>query len=103
MSKYYYLKEGDTIQDGDEVEMSNDIHAVAKWVPANCIGQKAHDPNYPSHRMYRRLLLPTQDQFNSIKDLRPYFLLHPDADMVTDSCLHFLGDEAQKWWSSRII
>jgi hypothetical protein len=36
-------------------------------------------------------------EFNKIKDLRPYLRLHPDCDMVTTSCLHFLGDEAQLW------
>ena len=57
-AKYYHLKEGEIIQDGDEVEMSNTIHDPAKWVPAaNTVGQAAPDPAYPSHRKYRRLIV----------------------------------------------
>lgn len=56
-AKYYYLKEGEIIQVGDEVEMPNNIHDPAKWIPAsNTIGQTAPDPAYPSHRKYRRLI-----------------------------------------------
>ena len=55
--KYYHLKEGEIIKDGDEVEMSNTIHDPAKWIPAsNTVGQTAPDPAYPSHRKYRRLI-----------------------------------------------
>ena len=56
--KYYHLKEGEIIQDGDEVEMSNTIHDPAKWVPAagSTIGTPAPDPSYPAHRKYRRLI-----------------------------------------------
>ena len=32
--EYYYLKEGEIIQEGDEVEMSNSIHDPAKWETA---------------------------------------------------------------------
>ena len=57
-AKYYLLKEGEIIQDGDEVEMSNTIHDPARWIPAsNTVGQTAPDPAYPSHRKYRRLIL----------------------------------------------
>lgn len=57
-AKYYLLKEGEIIQDGDEVEMSNTIHDPAKWIPAaNTVGQAAPDPAYPSHRKYRRLII----------------------------------------------
>jgi len=55
--KYYYLQEGEIVQEGDEVEMSNTIHDPALWVPAdNTVGQAAPDPAYPSHRKYRRLV-----------------------------------------------
>jgi len=33
--------------------------------------------------------------FNSIKDLHPYMLRHPDKEMVRAACLHYLGDDAQ--------
>lgn len=38
----------------------------------------------------------TQKEFNKISDLREYLLRHPDQDMVTNSCLHFLGDDVQR-------
>ena len=44
---------------------------------------------------------PTQEQFNQIKDLRPFFLHNPDGEMVTESCLHYLGDAAQEWWYNK--
>lgn len=54
--KYYYLKEGEIIKDGDEVEVSQKYNDDPKWVKATCIGQKAPDPKYMSHRKYRRLI-----------------------------------------------
>ena len=54
--KYYYLKEGDIICEGDEAEMSAKYSDPAKWVAAtNCIGEKAPNPHYMAHRVYRRL------------------------------------------------
>jgi hypothetical protein len=45
-----------------------------------------------------KICLPSFQQFNNIGDLRPYFLRHPDKDMVERSCLHYLGDDAQNWY-----
>ena len=45
--------------------------------------------------------IPDQDSFNNIADLRPFLLRHPSSNMVTMSCLHYLGDDAQKWWEER--
>ena len=54
--KYYYLKKGDIIKKGDEVDMCRDgWRDKSKWVKAKCLGEKAPDPVYPSHRRYRRL------------------------------------------------
>lgn len=54
--KYYYLKKGEIIQEGDEVEMSNKYNEDAKWVKAeHCIGDPAPDPQFMAHRQYRRL------------------------------------------------
>ena len=39
----------------------------------------------------------SQQEVNKISDLRPYFLAHPDADMVQRSCLHYLGDAHQEF------
>lgn len=43
----------------------------------------------------------SQEEFNRISDLRMYLLLHPDHEMILESCLHYLGDGAQKWWENR--
>ena len=53
---YYYLESGDLIKEGDEIDACNDgWRDKAKWkVATNCIGQKAPNPRYPSHRKYRR-------------------------------------------------
>lgn len=53
---------------------------------------------YENRRVCLNLKMPSYDQFNKIADLRPYFLNHPDDEMVKLSCLHFLGDDAQIWW-----
>ena len=55
---YYYLKEGEIIQEGDEVEMSSNFNDPPLWVPTKCVGQKAPDPAYISHRKYRRPIHP---------------------------------------------
>lgn len=55
-NKYYYLKKGEVIQEGDEVEVSNKWNDPAKWIKSkNCIGDKAPDPQFMAHRKYRRL------------------------------------------------
>lgn len=55
MSKYRRLEEGEIIQEGDEYDnCRNPWHDDAVWVPATCIGDRAPDPQYPSHRQYRR-------------------------------------------------
>ena len=56
VNKYYYLKKGEEIKEGDEVEMSANYNDPSKWVKANCIGQYAPDPKFISHRKYRRLI-----------------------------------------------
>ena len=56
-NKYYYLKKGEIIQEGDEVEISSNWNDSAKWVDAkNTVGQKAPDPSFIAHRKYRRLI-----------------------------------------------
>lgn len=55
--EYYYLKEGEIIQDGDECEVSAKWNDPPKWVPAGrTVGTPAPDPSYISHRKYRRLI-----------------------------------------------
>ena len=55
--KYRMLNEGETIQDGDEVDVCADgWRDPPDWQPSkHCIGEPAPNPNYPSHRVYRRL------------------------------------------------
>lgn len=55
-NKYYYLKKGEIVQEGDEVEVSAKYNDNAKWVPATQIGCEAPDPSFMSHRKYRRLI-----------------------------------------------
>jgi len=55
--EYYYLKEGDIIKEGDEVDLCNDgWRDKPKWKKTTCAGEKAPNPNFPSHRKYRRLI-----------------------------------------------
>lgn len=55
--EYYYLKKGETIKKGDEVEMSANYNDPAKWVAASAhtIGTSAPDPKFMAHRVYRRI------------------------------------------------
>ena len=54
-TKYYYLKKGEIIQEGDECEISAKWNDPPKWVSAgHTVGQPAPDPQYPAHRVYRR-------------------------------------------------
>lgn len=57
--EYYYLKEGEIIQEGDEVEMSVGQNDPPLWVKTKCAGQKAPSPAYISHRKYRRIVKKT--------------------------------------------
>ena len=53
--RYRTLKEGEIIQDGDEVDCCRDgWRDEPVWKPATCIGQLAPDSRFPSHRVYRR-------------------------------------------------
>ena len=52
---YRMLSEGEVIKEGDEVDICNDgWRDDPKWVTAKAIGKLAPNPNYPSHRRYRR-------------------------------------------------
>ncbi len=59
-NQYRMLRKGETIMEGDEVDACRDgWRDEPAWKPATeCIGQPAPDPAYPSHRVYRRKLLP---------------------------------------------
>jgi len=55
--EYRLLEKGEVIQEGDEVDGSNDGWRDApKWKPVHpsSIGEAACDPAFPSHRIYRR-------------------------------------------------
>ena len=47
--RYRCLEEGEVIAATDEVQNDD-----GSWRAAVCIGQKAPNPNYTSHRVYRR-------------------------------------------------
>ena len=54
--EYYYLKKDEVIKKGDEVDACGDAwRDDPVWVPAvHTVGQRAPDPQYVSHRQYRR-------------------------------------------------
>jgi len=52
--KYHYLKKGEIIKDGDEVDMCNGWDDEPVWELTNCAGDIAPDPQYLAHRKYRR-------------------------------------------------
>jgi len=55
---YYYLQNGEIIQEGDECEVSAKWNDPPKWVSAgHTVGQPAPDPQFPAHRRYRRLIV----------------------------------------------
>ena len=54
--KYYYLKKGEEIKEGDEVEVSNKWNDPAKWQKTIYAGGLAPDPQFMAHRKYRRLI-----------------------------------------------
>jgi len=53
--KYRFLKHGEMIREGDEVDACADPwRDNARWGPTKDVGQLAPDPKYPAHRIYRR-------------------------------------------------
>ena len=55
--KYRYLEKGEIIKEGDEVDMCGDgWRDWPVWEKTTCVGQRAPDPKFPSHRVYRRPL-----------------------------------------------
>lgn len=59
--KYYHLKKGERIEEGDEVEVSANYNDPPKWIKTSCVGSLAPDPQYISHRKYRRLITEEPD------------------------------------------
>lgn len=54
---YRQLKKGEIIKEGDEVgNIGYNEDGSIKWQKATCVGSKAPDPLFTSHRWYRRLL-----------------------------------------------
>ncbi len=56
-----------------------------------------------SEHQLERLLEQFAREYFTKTDLRSLLLSHPNRDEVQNACLHFLGDDAQKWWESRQI
>ena len=57
MCEYYYLKTGETVQEGDEYDACADgWRDDSKWqqVKKDAIGRKVSNPIYPSHARFRR-------------------------------------------------
>ena len=51
---YRILEKGEIIKQGDECDVSNGLKSDPVWRPAKCINEPAPDPDYISHRVYRR-------------------------------------------------
>lgn len=54
---YRYLRHGEIIQEGDEIDgCVNPWRDDPAWEPVHSesVGKAAPDPQYPSHRQYRR-------------------------------------------------
>ena len=59
MSKYRHLENGEIIQEGDESDSAPDgYNDSPRWIPIHPgnVGGLAPDPQYPSHRQYRRAI-----------------------------------------------
>jgi len=65
LMEYRYLKKGEIVQEGDETDSAPDGYNDApRWVPVHPgnVGDVAPDPQYPSHRQFRRLIANAQPQ-----------------------------------------
>jgi hypothetical protein len=54
MIKYYYLKKGDVVLIGDEVEITNQYSPQQTWQKTICAGTIAPDPRFMTNKKYRR-------------------------------------------------
>ena len=79
--RYRPLKEGEIIRPTDEVQNDDCTWNVTDW---RCVGQPAPDPNYTSHRVYRRLMGPNERSatYNGhlLSDLAKSGTYHPGDD-----------------------
>ena len=79
--RYRPLKEGEVIRPTDEVQNDDCTWKLTDW---RCVGQTAPNPNYTSHRVYRRLLGPNERRatYNGhlLSDLARSGTYHPGDD-----------------------
>ncbi len=54
MTKYRILCEGEIVDDGDQVDISDRADDDSVWVLATNIGEKIPDPSRLDNRIYRR-------------------------------------------------
>ena len=87
--RYRQLEAGEIIQPGDEVDISN------KWQHTKCTGELAPNPEYPAHRIYRRLkTIPCTEYEKSCnqcsleKDASCSFIARPE-DVFCGKCTHY--------------
>ena len=80
--RYRPLREGEIIRKTDEVQNDD-----CTWQRTNlqCVGQPAPDPNYTSHRVYRRLVAGACKM--------PTYHGHKLSDLQMSGTYH-LGDDA---------
>jgi hypothetical protein len=51
----------------------------------------------------KKQTIMTTEEFNKIPlpDFLQHFLRYPDKEGLTAACLHFLGDDAQRWYDNK--
>ena len=75
--RYRPLKEGEIILTTDEVQEDDGTWRAG----CRCAGQPAHDPNYTSHRVYRRLIGRAETYHGHLlSDLAKSGTYHPGDD-----------------------
>jgi len=85
---YRILQEGEIIQEDDEVDISQHLNEEPVWVKTTCVGQKAPNPLYPAHRVYRRPTPRVADEGDSAPPIYVFSVrdLHKKGD--SNSPLH---------------
>ena len=99
MYEYRFLKEGEIVQKGDEVDMCRDgWRDTTKWITAKIsIGKKAPNPHFPSHRKYRRKLkMNIACACDGSCDEVDRILLMTDQEIMKDAIKEFGSEEAVK-------
>jgi len=81
--EYRRLEKGEAIQWGDEIDNCGDgWRDQPKWEPVHCssVGKPAPDPQYPSHRQYRRSSVSIRWEYDEETSWRGASQFHDQGD-----------------------